>query len=149
MPNKQIDDVPYEHVLAVINGRAAADDVEQTLHRNGFGETVQLLDDDVAEHTDPKGENAGLLGKALKAVQDHLSEQPNYLAQYQEEARNGNTVIAVRVAERDQVDQVRQILESKGAHNLRYFGRLAVTDLTPDTNPSTRSEDSPEVQAEN
>ena len=36
------------------------------------------------------------------------------------------------------------MIEQMGGHNIRYFGALAVADLTPLSNPSTRSEESPE-----
>jgi hypothetical protein len=39
------------------------------------------------------------------------------------------------------------VLVRHGARNVRYFGTLAVVDLTPATNPSARSADSPEPQS--
>ena len=132
------------HVVAVINGSAAAEAASRDLHQKGFTQTTLFRANEVAEKVDPKGENSGLLGKFIKAVQDHLTEETNYLTQYQEEARNGNDVVAVLVEDREQADQVKTILESHGARNLRFFGKLAVTDMTPETNPTARSQDSPE-----
>ena len=140
---EQKDSVPDNHVLAVISGSSAGEGLSRALEREGFQQTVLFQGDDVAEHVDPKGENSGPFAKLVRAVQEHLSEQPNYLMQYQEEARNGNLVVAVHVDNRDQAEQVRKVLENNGAHNVRFFGKFAVTDMTPDTNPSLRSEDSP------
>jgi hypothetical protein len=93
---------------------------------------------------DPKGEQAGPISSLFKAIQDHLSEEPNYLAQYQEEARSGNEVLALKVDSREHTEAVREILERHGARNIRFFGRLAVSDLTPASNPTPRSAESPE-----
>jgi len=95
--------------------------------------------EEIAEQIDPKGEHSGLVEKAFQAIGDHLSEEPGYMAQYQEEARNGNWVIAVPIGERDESAAVQELLEKHGASNIRFFGRLAVIDLTPESNPSSRS----------
>lgn len=147
MSEQQQERIPDNHVVAVISGTAASEEVQQDLEREGFGQAVLFRGDEVAERVDPKGEHSGPFTKIIRAIQDHFSEQTNYLTQYQEEARSGNVVIAVPVDDRDQAEAVRTIVERNGARNVRYFGKLAVTDLTPDTNPSARSAESPEVQA--
>jgi hypothetical protein len=38
-------------------------------------------------------------------------------------------------------------MEKHGARNVRHFGTLAVADLTPESNPSARSQESPERQS--
>src|SRR5262249_18069364 len=90
------------------------------------------------------GERASLPGLIVKVIEHHLSEEPNYLAQYQEEARNGREVIAVKVEGQQQVQAVAEIMERYGARNVRHFGALAVADLTPMSNPSKPSDQSPE-----
>jgi hypothetical protein len=131
--------------MAVIDSHAEAVEAEDELKSHGYGEARLLRGESIAEEVDPKSEKAANpVSKAIKAVQDHLSEEPNYLAQYQEEARAGHDVVAVMVEGPDQAEDVREILESHGARNVRFFGRFAVSDLTPESNPTTRSEDSPE-----
>jgi hypothetical protein len=49
----------------------------------------------------------------------------------------------VAVGEREQANTVRDVLERHGAQNIRFFSRLAVTDLTPLSNPTPRSDASP------
>jgi hypothetical protein len=145
---RQQQSIPANHVLAVLTGAGATESIREDLQRAGYEQTVLFAGEEISGQVDPKGEHSGLIAKALRSVQDHLSEQPNYLAQYEEEARSGNLVIAVPVEDRDQAEDVRIILEQHGARNLRHFGTLAVTDLTPDSNPSTRSADSPEKLSE-
>jgi len=144
MTKEELSQIPNNHVIAVIDGAGAAEDAARDLERSGYTHTVLFSGNEVAETLDAKGETSGPVTKVLRAVQDHFSEQPNYLAQYQEEARNGNVVLAVEAGERERIDEARMILERYGARNLRHFGALAVTDLTPDSNPSTRSAESPE-----
>jgi hypothetical protein len=51
-------------------------------------------------------------------------------------------VIAV-ASDPDEAAQAGEILESEGAVNVRFFGRLAVTDMSPGTNPSAPSDQTP------
>jgi hypothetical protein len=139
--------LPTNHVMAVIDSHNAALEAADELRSHGFPEARLLRGEAITEETDPKAERAANpVSKAIKAVQDHLSEEPNYLAQYQEEARSGRNVVAVLVEGPEEAEGAREILESHGARNVRFFGRLAVSDLTPESNPTTRSEDSPERQ---
>ena len=135
---------PRDHVFAVVPSRDAARTTIESLIRQGYTESVVFEGEDAANEVDAKGEKAGPIEKVLKAIGDHLSEQPNYLSQYQEEARSGNVVLAVRVKDADDAERAGKMIEQMGGHNIRYFGALAVADLTPLSNPSTRSEESPE-----
>ncbi len=142
--DKQNDHIPNNSVVAVIGGDAAADAAERDLKQHGFTHTRLFHGDEVTASMDPKGRALRIVGSVVKAVQDHLTEELNYLAQYQEEARNGNVVLAVQVDNLDKAEAVKSILEEHGAHNLRFFGTWAVHDLTPETNPSAPSEASAE-----
>jgi hypothetical protein len=135
---------PRDHVFAVLPSRDAARSTVEALMRAGFRESIVFEGEDVTHDVDPKGEQAGPLEKVLKAIGDHLSEQPNYLSQYQEEARNGRVVLAVRAKNGDDAQRAADILHSQGGQNIRYFGALAVADLSPLSNPSSRAEESPE-----
>ena len=148
MTGQNTSDLPTNHVLAVIEDAERANQAASDLREQGFGENALFKGEELVQTIDAKGEYSGLLSSIVKAIQDHLSEEPNYLAQYQEEARAGKHVIAVYVDGLEEADRVRDILLTHDAHNLRFFGPLAVHDLTPQTNPSARSADSPEPQSE-
>ena len=137
---------PSDHVFAVLPSRNSATAAIEELGRAGFHEASIFEGNDVTEAVDPKGENAGRFAKLIKMIGDHLSEEPNYLSQYQEEAKNGSTVLAVLVKDRDEAERAKDVLEKHSGRNIRYFGKLAVADLTPASNPSTRSEESPESE---
>jgi hypothetical protein len=147
MAEQRTESISGNHVMAVIDGAAAAQEAIEDLHREGFADAAHFQGEEIAQTVDPKGENANPLAKLVKAAQDHLSEEPNYLAQYQEEARSGKEVVAVQVEDREQADMVKTVLERHGARNLRFFAKLAVTDLSPETNPTARSADSPEPKS--
>jgi hypothetical protein len=135
---------PRDHVFAVVPSQDAARTTLDALIKAGFTESIVFEGEEAANEVDAKGEKANPIEKVLKAIGDHLSEQPNYLSQYQEEARSGKVVVAVRVANGDDAQRAADILHGQGGSNIRYFGALAVADLSPMTNPSTRSEESPE-----
>ena len=135
---------PRDHIFAVVPSRDAARTAIEALLREGYGETVIFEGEDLTHDVDPKGEHDGPIAKLRKMIGDHLSEEPNYLSQYQEEARNGSTVLAVHVEKNEHVENAKNIIVAHGGRNIRYFAAMAVHDLTPLSNPSTRSEESPE-----
>ena len=141
------DNIPNNHVIAVISGKESGETAARELQGRGFFQTHLFRGEEAAETIDARGENSGILTKVLKAAQDHLSEEPNFLAQYQEEARNGNEVIAVKADNQEQANEIKDILDRHGARNVRFFGTLAVADLTPESNPTARSEESAERQS--
>ena len=146
--NTKTENLTHNHVVAVINGTESAHQTAEALRAAGFGDPTVLVGDEGAGQIDARGETQGLLGKITGMVQDHLSEATNFLAQYKQEVVNGRAVIALEVTNREWAEPVKQLLEEHGAYNIRFFGRLAVSDLTPETNPSARSEESPEVHSE-
>jgi hypothetical protein len=140
--------LPNNHVLAVISGTIAARQAAETLAREGFPDAEVFEGTEFAEKVDAKGNNSGLVAKVVKSVEDHLSDETNYLMQYEEEARRGNEVIAVPVPKKEDAEKIRDILIRHNARNVRYFGHLAVSDLSGE-NPSARSDAPGSVSPEN
>lgn len=132
--------VPDNHVLAVLGG--SAETLSKELRRLGY-DPVVFRGEEVAKIVDPVGERGGLLDTIIKRIQEHLSEERSFLEQYEAEARSGKQVIAVALDDPDQANAVREVLERHGAYNIRFFGRLAIHDLTPESNPTPSSEESP------
>jgi hypothetical protein len=116
------------HLLAVIHGEVATESALRDLKRCGF-DHPGLLSSIEIEATNPLSQLFGLLANPL-------SEEASYLAQYREATEAGQQVIAVTVKEDGQMEEARNILERYGASNIRFFGRLAVSDLSPQSNPS-------------
>lgn len=128
------------HVVAVINGEAPAQKAGNELVAAGYKAPQILTGEDGATQINSKGQAGGIFSRLMRTVEDHLSDSTNFLAQYEDEARSGKQVVAVEVPNREEADRAHQILDRNGAENVRFFGRLAVADLTPETNPNVRAE---------
>jgi hypothetical protein len=129
--------IPGNHVVGVISGSKSVDDAVGRLEKAGFRDVL------VMPRVDAKGEGTNPLSALVEKLAGHLSDETGYLDQYKEATESGGTVLAVGADQGEEADKVREILELEGAVNIRYFGRLAVTDLTPETNPSAPSDDVP------
>lgn len=136
------------HIVGVIDRGEEASLAAIELAQAGYTHPLVLTGEQGASQIDAKGEQGNLVKRLLASVQDHLSEATNYLRQYEEEARAGRHIVAVESPTREEAHQAQEILERHAAHNVRYFGTLAVADMTPESNPSFRSDDSPEPQAD-
>jgi hypothetical protein len=132
--------IPGNHVLALVKDSATASKVAGELAELGLDEATIVTDPMVGELLEAEN---GLLARALQRLSHHLSEETNYLDQYEEAVRKGQTVVAVKATGHDKIRQAKEVLQKHGAMDIRYFGRLAVSDLTPDSNPSMASDEPP------
>jgi hypothetical protein len=126
--------IPANHVVGVITGEAAVDDAKKALNRAGFAE-VQVIDKVAAT-----GEGTNPISAFIEKLAGHLSDQVAYIDQYKEEAEAGGTVLAVKVDSSEAAQQAEELLQTRGAVNIRHFGRFAVSDMSPETNPSAPSD---------
>lgn len=130
--------IPSNHVVGVISGNRSADDAVSRLTKAGYDDVLVL------HQVDQLGENTNPLSALLEKLSGHLSDETGFLDQYKEAAERGDVVLAVGAEHGEEADKVREIMELEGATNIRYFGRLAVTDMTPPTNPSAPSDELPQ-----
>jgi len=135
------DKIPRSHVLAVIASTSAAEEAAADLERRGLGRPDVLAGEAAGAKIQTTADKRNPIAAALKFAVEHLSEEESYLEQYEEQAQAGARVLALRVKDRSQAEQVRDVLQLYGAVNIRFFGKLAVADLTPPTNPSAPSDD--------
>jgi len=129
--------IPNNHVVGVLSGRKSVDDAVVKLRGAGYDDVL------VMHRVDGAGEGVNPLSALMEKLAGHLSDETGYLDQYKEATENGDVVLAVGADQGDAADRARDILEREGAVNVRYFGRLAVTDMTPSTNPSAPSDEMP------
>lgn len=132
--------IPANHVVALVRDSATASAVSAALTEHGLEAPLIVSNEMVGERL---AAESGIVDRALQTLFGHLSEQGNYLAQYEEAARNGQTVVAVKANNDEEVQRASSILEKHGAVDVRFFGRLAVSDLTSDSNPSAASGEPP------
>lgn len=134
--------IPDNHVIGVLT---TSDDsgLRNELTRAGFPDIEVMTAEDVERKVDPAAEHANPLARIIYQLINHLSEQSAYLEQYEEEALRGNRVIAVKVQDDETAEAAGQILGRHGVMDIRFFGRFAVRDMTPESNPSAASDQLP------
>lgn len=132
--------IPGNHVVALVKDVATGSAVADELSAAGFERPIVVNDARVGERLEAE---SGAVERILQRLSNHLSEETQFLDQYEEAVRNGGTVVAVKAAGEAEVERAREVLQRYGAMDIRYFGRLAVSDLTPDSNPSARSDEPP------
>lgn len=131
--------IPENHVVGVLGGSRAVEGAVDRLKREGFQDVL------VMDRVDATGEGTNPLKGLIERLAGNLSDQTGYLDQYKEATESGSTVLAVGADKGEEAERARDILEMSGAVNIRYFGRLAVTDMTPETNPSAPSDELPQA----
>ena len=130
--------IPSNHVVGVLGGARSVDDTVSKLRKAGYEDVL------VMNRVEGVGEGTNPLSALIEKLAGHLTDETGYLDQYKEATENGATVIAVGSGP-DDAPQACEILESEGAVNVRFFGRLAVTDMSPGTNPSAPSDETPKA----
>ena len=83
-----------------------------------------------AEAIDSSGQEHGVVGEAVRTVQEALTNKDN-LAEYEDATRRGASVVAVRIEDDTQRDRALSILEREGAHTINHFGKALVHTLKP------------------
>ena len=129
--------IPSNHVVGVLSGSKSIEDAVGKLNRAGFEDVL------VMHKVDSAGEGVNPLTAFVEKLAGHLSDETGYLDQYREATEQGKVVLAVSADQGEEADKVREIMELEGAVNIRYFGRLAVTDMSIPTNPSAPSDYQP------
>jgi hypothetical protein len=129
--------IPTNHVVGVISGEKSVNDAVERLHKAGYDDVLVL------KHVDNLGEGGNPISALIERLSAHLSDETGYLDQYKAATEEGAVVLAVGADHGEDADKVREIMESKGAMNIRYFGKLAVSDMTPATNPSAPADAHP------
>ena len=128
--------IPSNHVIGLVGGAATAAALAAELTERGLEAPILVSGERLSDRLEAE---SGLVERALQRLFRHLSEETNYLHQYEEAVRRGQTVVAVKTERYEDVELARGILDKYGAIDVRFFGRLAISDLTPDSDPSGAS----------
>ena len=131
--------IPNNHVVGVIGGERSGEACVEELHHAGYDQAGLLGGRQAIDKIDAEGDSSGGLTALIKRVAGHLSEQVAYLEQYERAASKGLDIVAVKVENHDDAEKAKEVLERFGTTDIRFFGRFAVTDLTPASNPSAPS----------
>jgi hypothetical protein len=121
---------PTNHILAIIEDYARAEDAERALKGAGFEEVRVYRGFKGADAIDSRGTEHGMVGQAVRAVEEALSNKDN-LAEYEDAVKDGSSVVALRIGDDEQRDWAVVILEGQGAHTINHFGAALVTTIKP------------------
>jgi hypothetical protein len=130
--------VPGNHVIGLVRGAATAAVLAEEMIERGLDAPILVSGERL---TDKLEAETGLIERALQRLFSHLSEETSYLHQYEEAVRRGQTVVAVKAEGIDDVKLAKSILDKYGALDVRFFGRLVISDMTPAGDPSAASGD--------
>lgn len=121
---------PLHRVVGVINSLQEAKQAVHTLQDAGFSaENIHLIQsqDFIAGVQEWKQQRSHLVQvvEIFFASDDEGFPGETYL----HEAEQGHAILSVCLSMSEQVNQVRDILVNSHAHQIKYFGRWAITDL--------------------
>jgi hypothetical protein len=121
---------PLHRVVGVINSLQEAKQAVHALQDAGFsGEDIHLIQsqDFIAGVQEWKQQRSPLVQvvEIFLASYDEGFPGETYL----HEAEQGHAIRSVRLSMSEQVNHVRDILANYHAHQIKYFGRWAITDL--------------------
>ena len=118
-------------LVGVIDDPRQAEQAERDLIGAGFPlEDVLLLHGpEAVQRLRGKDEQRGLLGSVMKAIASIVTDAAAFQDHYAAEAEAGHALINLRVKEEGQIERARQIMVAHGAHYIKHFGALAVTNL--------------------
>jgi hypothetical protein len=118
-------------VVAVVDDRASAEHAVQALRNAGLPEhDIDLLDGpSVVATSRSYDQQHGILGRLASWLSSVLSDDSSYIRDYVLEAESGHYFVIVHAPQQDLVERVREVLHAHGAHSMRHYEWLTVTDL--------------------
>lgn len=122
---------PTNSVTAVL-GPAEGEKTVEALRQAGF------RDDDLHLWTGPEvvapvdaGARDNAVKRTLRELQRELNDNDHNLNVYEQAARRGMAIIAVRAPEEEQRQRAHHVLRAHFAHQIKFYGRFAIADLSP------------------
>jgi hypothetical protein len=118
-------------VVAVIDDRESAERAVRALSDAGLPEdAVDLLDGpSVVEAIRSFRQHRGRLQRLEAWLSSAFSDDADYARIYALEAERGHYLVIAHAAQPELVERVRQVLHAHGAHGMRHYESLTVTDL--------------------
>ena len=122
---------PTHKLVGVLSSEYAARSAIDRLKSEGIGEDQMELffGEAGASCLHSVHENTGLLGH-LRQITGSLGPEREQSEQYENAIANGKVLLAVKASEQTQIDKVSNVLVAENTQWLRYYGRLAIRDLS-------------------
>jgi hypothetical protein len=123
---------PQDDVIAVIDDRESAERAVRALSDAGLPENdVDLLDGPAVVQTSRSfQQHRGTLQRLEAWLSSAFSDDAAYARTYVLEAERGHYLLIAHAPHADVVERVRQVLRAHGAHSMRHYESLTVTDLS-------------------
>ena len=122
---------PLDDVIAVIDDRESAERAVHALSEAGLPEDdVELLDGPALLEASRSFElHRGWLQRLEGWLSVAFSDDAAYARSYALEAERGHYLVIAHAPHAEVVERVRQVLSAYGAHSMRHYELLTVTDL--------------------
>ncbi len=133
---------PTDHLLGILPDDHAAGGVTADLGAIGVSPSdVRIFaGEDAALRIDGRGTHHGLIARLYRLVQLTQMDQAPDFRRYEEEARRGHPVIAVRETSPERRRAIRAVLRRHGAHFVNFYGRVYTETLDPFEEPSAEDD---------
>ena len=122
---------PTHSVVAVLSSEDSGRMAVQRLRSEGVRE--EEMDLFVGEECEAWLHNyhhrSGFLGH-LRQLAESLGTDKEQSKEYEEALKRGNVVLVVKASREDNVSRIQQALAQEGASRMRYYGVLAIRDLS-------------------
>ncbi len=122
---------PKHYIMASFeNMKEAQDTVQALLDADIPTGDIRLFESqEVLEYAENTERTRSLRSRIADVIQAITSDEDAHVLVYVQEALRGHPVLNVYAPTDEQVEQVKNILLAHGAHNIKYFGRWAITVL--------------------
>jgi hypothetical protein len=122
---------PLDDVVAVIDDKESAEQAVRALSDAGLqDDDVDLLDGPAVVEADRSFRQRGSRLQKFEAwLSAVFSDDADYARTYVLEAQHGHYLVIVHAAEPEVVQRVSHVLRDHGAHTMRHYELLTVTDL--------------------
>jgi hypothetical protein len=122
---------PLDDIVAVIDDRESAERAVQGLHDAGLPENdVDLLDGpSLLEAERAFRDRRGPLQKVQAWLSEAFSDDAAYARSYVLEAERGHYLVVAHAEHPEVAERIGRVLRAHGAHNIRHYQPLTVTDL--------------------
>jgi hypothetical protein len=128
VPHKLGEFYPLDDIVAVVDDQATGERARQALVEAGIpADDIDLIDGAwfIERGRQIKGSRtfAEKLGSLL------ASEERSYVEEYEEEAQNGHSLMAVHAESEEIAEQARKVLASHGARRMRHYRPHIIQEL--------------------
>lgn len=129
---------PTEKVVGILDDRDAVEGLRSALSEAGATDVEVLSGDSGEEQLDPKGEEHGALGKAMRTVQKALGDEAQRLENLNAAIEQGSLVVQAGLSASDddardqQKQQVAGVMREHGVRSIAFYGKNQIEELTLD-----------------